>query len=120
MKLQMTHHLVVYAHGLHFLKLQWRPNGHYGVSDQQSHYVLLNRLIRHRSKKTSKLHVSGLCAGNSPVTGEFLAQRASNVENVSIWRRHDDTKPAGGNFVYRSVNDRRRYIVTSSRFFLIG
>ena len=28
------------------------------------------------------------CAGNSPVTGEFPAQRASNAENVSIWWRH--------------------------------
>ena len=26
--------------------------------------------------------------GNSPVTGEFPAQRASNAENVSIWWRH--------------------------------
>ena len=41
----------------------------------------------HRSKKTSKLCVTGLCEGNSPVTGEFLAQRASNAENVSIWWR---------------------------------
>ena len=43
---------------------------------------------RHRSKKTSKLRVTGLCEGNSPVTGEFPAQRASNAENVSIWWRH--------------------------------
>ena len=28
------------------------------------------------------------CEGNSPVTGEFPAQRDSNVENVSIWWRH--------------------------------
>ena len=28
------------------------------------------------------------CEGNSPVTGEFPAQRASNAENVSIWWRH--------------------------------
>ena len=27
-------------------------------------------------------------AGNSPVNGEFPAQKASNVENVSIWWRH--------------------------------
>ena len=44
----------------------------------------------HGSKKTSKLRVTGLCVGNSPVTGEFPAQRASNAENVSIsWRHHD-------------------------------
>ena len=33
-----------------------------------------------RSKKTSKLRVTGLCAGNSPVTGEFPAQRTSNAK----------------------------------------
>ena len=43
-----------------------------------------------RSKKTSKPRVTGLCEGNSPVTGEFPAQRASNTENVSIWWRHND------------------------------
>ena len=43
---------------------------------------------RRRSKKISKLRVTGICAGNSPVTGEFPAQRASNAGNVSIWWRH--------------------------------
>ena len=28
------------------------------------------------------------CAGNSPGTGEFPAQMASNAENTSIWWRH--------------------------------
>ena len=41
-------------------------------------------------KKTSKLHVTVLHVGNSPVTGEFAAQMASNAENVSIWWRHHD------------------------------
>ena len=45
---------------------------------------------RRRSKKTPKLHVTGLCGGNSPVTGEFPAQRASNAENGPIWWRHHD------------------------------
>ena len=45
-------------------------------------------LSRCRSKKTSKLCVTGLCEGNSPGTGEFPAQMASNAENVSIWGRH--------------------------------
>ena len=31
---------------------------------------------------------TGLCAGNSLWTGEFPAQMASNMENVSIWWRH--------------------------------
>ena len=39
-------------------------------------------------KETAKLRVTSPCEGNSLVTGEFLAQRASNTENVSIWRPH--------------------------------
>ena len=31
-------------------------------------------------KEKSKLRVTGFCAGNSPVTGEFSAQMASNAE----------------------------------------
>ena len=38
-----------------------------------------------RSKRESKLRVTGLCAGNSPVTGEFPAQKAGEAENVSIF-----------------------------------
>ena len=39
--------------------------------------------------KTSKLRVTtGLCAGNSPATGEFPAQMANNAENASIWWGH--------------------------------
>ena len=45
---------------------------------------LLNRLFRRRWKKTSKLRVTGLCTGNSPVTGEFPVQRAWNAGTVSI------------------------------------
>ena len=70
---------------------QWRHNEHDCVSNHRCHDGLLNRLFRHWSKKTSKLRVSGLCAGNSPVTGEFSAQRVSNAENVSIWWRHHDS-----------------------------
>ena len=54
----------------------------------QWHLKLLNYLFRRRSKKTSKL--TSLCAGNSPVTGEFPTQKASKAENVSIWWRHHD------------------------------
>ena len=63
--------------------LRWRHNDHDGVSNHQSHGCLLNRLFTRRSKKTSKLRVTGLC-----VTGEFPAQRASYAENASIWWRH--------------------------------
>ena len=42
-------------------------------------------LFMHRSKKTSKLRVTGLCEGNSPLSSEFPAQSASTAENVSSW-----------------------------------
>ena len=71
--------------------LRWRHNGRDSVSNHQPHHCLLNRLFRRRSKKTSKLRVTDLCMGNSPETGEFPAQRASNAENVSIWWRHHES-----------------------------
>ena len=37
------------------------------------------------NQKTSKLCVTVLCEGNSPVTGKFPTERVSNAENVSIW-----------------------------------
>ena len=73
---------------LNHTSLLWRHNGRDVVSNRQPHDCLLNRLFRRKSKKTSKLRVTGLCAGNSPVTGEFPAQRTSNAENASIWWRH--------------------------------
>ena len=57
-------------------------------SNHQPHDCLLNRVFRRRSKKISKLRVTGLFAGNSPETGEFPTRMASNAENVSIWWRH--------------------------------
>ena len=68
--------------------LQWRRNGHDGVSNHQSHDCLLNRLLKAQIKETSKLCVTGLCEGNSPGTSEYPAQKASNAENVSIWWRN--------------------------------
>ena len=75
------------------LTLQWRHNGRDSVSNNQPHDCLLNRLFRCRSKKTSQFRVTGLCAGNSPETGEFPAQMASNAENVFIWWRHHEISP---------------------------
>ena len=68
--------------------LQWRHNRRDSVSNHQPHDCLLNCLFRRRWKKTSKLRVTGLCVGNSRVTGEYPAQMANNAENVSIWWRH--------------------------------
>ena len=70
------------------IALRWRHNGCNSVSNHQPRECLLRRLIRRTSKKTSKLRVTGLCAGNSPETGEFPAQMASIGESASIWWRH--------------------------------
>ena len=72
--------------------LKWRHNGRDGVSNHQPDDCLFNRLFRRRWKRTSKLRVTGLCVGNSPGTGEFPAQMASNSENVCIWWRHHGPK----------------------------
>ena len=74
-------------------------------------------------KKTSKFRVTGLCEGNSPVTGEFPTQKASNVENVSIWWRHhvrsfcqesqeewrtDHQHPANNSLQLRNIYDKEK------------
>ena len=75
--------------------LQWRHNEHDGIWNHLPHDCLLNRLFKHRSKKTLKLGVTGLCEGNSPVAGEFPAQMASNTELVSIWWCHHEATHEG-------------------------
>ena len=77
------------------------PNGRDDVSNHQSHHCLLFDLFRCRSKKTSKLRVTGLCEGNSPVTGEFPAQRASSAEKcfhliTTSWVTQFSTDPWWG------------------------
>ena len=52
-----------------------RGIANYGQFACSPHDCLLNCLFRRRSKKTSKLQVTGLCEGNSPVTDEFPSQR---------------------------------------------
>ena len=84
--------------------LQWRHNESDCGSNHRRHECLLNRLYMWRSKKTSKLHVNGLCEGNSLVTGQFPAQSASNAENISIWwRHHDHIRPWAWQTVYSSL-----------------
>ena len=74
------------------MTLQWRHDEREGVSNYRRLGCLINRLFKRRLKKTWKTRFTGLCEGNSSVTGEFPAQRASNAENVSIWWRHHDLR----------------------------
>ena len=71
-----------------YTTLQWRHNGCNGVSNHSRLFTL--PFGQAQIKFTLKLRITGLCAGNSPVTGEFPAQMASNAENVSIWWRHHE------------------------------
>ena len=66
--------------------------GQFKLELQSGNNKLFNYLFRFRSKKISKLRVTGLCAENSPGTGEFSAQKGSNAENVFIWWSHHGRK----------------------------
>ena len=80
--------------------LQWRHNERTGVSNHRVSIYLPNRLFGRRSKRTSKLRVTGLNKGNPPMTGEFPAKRASIAENVSIWwRPHENALGFGKLFI---------------------
>ena len=74
--------------------LERRHNELDDFSNHRCIECLISHWFKHRSKKTPKLCVIGLCDGNSPLTGEFPAQRSINAENVSIWWRHHKLDPA--------------------------
>ena len=75
--LVLTYKPTVVCYGIRvdalLMPLQWHHNGCDGVSNHQRLDCLLNRLFRHWSKKTSKLHVTGLCAGihRWPVNAQY-------------------------------------------------
>ena len=79
---------VIYQSFMLYFSLQWRHHERDGVSNHRLLDRLLSCLLRRRSKKISKLRLTGICEGNPSVTGGFLSQRASNAKNVSIWWRH--------------------------------
>ena len=67
--------------------------------------------FRLRSKKTSKLHVTGLCEWNWPVASEFPTQKAGNAENISIWWHHPMMTTAPNCILYR---DKERFLIYCS------
>ena len=72
------------------MKLRWRHNGHDSISNHLPHHCLLNRLFRRRSKKTSKLRVSGICVGKSPASPLFTqpfiqTQIKENIKAPRYW-----------------------------------
>ena len=72
------------------VSLLWRHNGHNSVSNHQPYDCLLRRLFRRRSKQTSKLRVTGLCAGNSPGPVNFphkwpVTRKMFPFDDVIMW-----------------------------------
>ena len=59
----------MFGYFCHFRVLQWRHNERDGVSNGRPHDCLPNRLFRRRTKKTSKLRITG------PFLGEFTSDR---------------------------------------------
>ena len=92
---------MAYHYQTNHLRITRRHNGRDCVSNHQPRHCLLNRLFRRKSKKTSKLRVTGPCVGNSPVTAEFPTQRPVKrkmfpfndivmVRYEKIWRFHQE------------------------------
>ena len=71
----------------------------HGVPNHQPYNCLLNRSFRCRSQKTSKHRVTCICVGNSPVTGEFPAQRSSKAVSFSF---HDAIMNTKG--IWQNIN----------------
>ena len=72
--------------------LQWHHNESDGISNQQCLDCLLNPLSRCRSKKTSKLGVTGLCEGwpvNSPHKGP-VTRKMFPFDNIIMMLWHAD------------------------------
>ena len=81
--------------GYYRTSLRWRHNGRDGVSNHQPHQCLLNRLFEYRSKKTSKLRVTGLCVGNSPGNSPHKCQSRGKcfhlMTSSCCWMAHHIT-----------------------------
>ena len=82
---------VLCSPAMQLLALQRRYNGRNGIPNHQPHDCLLNRLFRHISKKTSKLCVTGLCAGNYP----WIPRTNGPLRGKCFhwWRHHGQLTP---------------------------
>ena len=92
----------------HYWTLHWSHSDHDDVSNHQPHGCLLNRLFGRRSKKTSKLFVTGLCAGNSPgpvnsphkgsVTRKMFPFEDVTMINGAVMGQHTEAGQHDGHF----------------------
>ena len=91
------------------IRLQWRHNEHDGVSNHQPHDCLLNGLFRRRSKVTSKLRITGLCAGNSPWLVNSPHKRPVTRKMLALWHHHQDIHDQ--NMVFNLIFQQRLVIL---------
>ena len=78
--------------------LQWRHNGHDSISNHQPHDCLLNPLFRRRSKKTSKLRVTGFVRGihRGPVNSPHkwpVTRKMFPIDDVIMIQSNGHFKP---------------------------
>ena len=81
-------HCHVVDHMKFLNSLLWRHNGLDGVSNHRPYHWVLNRLFKRRSQKTSKLRVTGLCEGNSPVNSPHkgpVTRKMLPFDDVIMW-----------------------------------
>ena len=72
------------------------------------------------SKKTSKHRVTGLCAGNSPVTGEFPAQMVSNGRAFGPNKSHHHGRYIKGRFILKIPPYQYMTLEYLDLFFIMG
>ena len=79
------------------------------IASQVTSLSIVYSTVYSGADQRKHFRVTGLCAGNSPVTGEFLASMASNAEIASIWWRHHDVKCDGE----QNISNDNIYLVDS-------
>ena len=87
---------------------------HRGLSNHQQLDCLINSLVRLISKKTSRLHITGLLEGNAPVTEGFPSQRTPCAEAFTVYPK----KYAHGFVVLCFVVVMQSFIMNSNEVFI--
>ena len=90
----------------------------HNVGGSVSNHQRLHCLLKCRFRRRSKLRVTGLCAGNSLVTGECPAQKASNAEMLPF----DDVIMetfATGDRCAQFIFDRKRWEILYTFHYLL-
>ena len=94
--------------------LQRRYNGPDSVSNHQLHDCFLNRLFRRRSKKTSKLRVTGLCAGNSPHKWTVTRKMFPFGDVIMFCIKLDMTPDFWVGLLWENINIEQQFITSTA------